>query len=63
MIELKNLTKKFDQFTAVDSVNMRIETGEFFGLLGLNGAGKTTTISMLSTFCPPMGKSGWMGSF
>ncbi len=29
MIELKNLTKKFDQFTAVDSVNMRIETGEF----------------------------------
>lgn len=53
MIVLKNLTKKFDQFTAVDSVNMEIETGEFFGLLGLNGAGKTTTISMLSTLLLP----------
>lgn len=53
MIELKNLTKKFEQFTAVDSVNMTIETGEFFGLLGPNGAGKTTTIGMLSTLLLP----------
>lgn len=53
MIELKNLTKKFDQFTAVDSVNLTIETGEFFGLLGPNGAGKTTTIGMLSTLLLP----------
>ena len=43
MIETKNLTKKFDSFTAVDSLDLRIETGEFFGLLGPNGAGKTTT--------------------
>ena len=60
MIELKNLTKKFDQFTAVDSVNMRIETGEFFGLLGLNGAGKTTTISMLSTLLLPTHGEIWV---
>lgn len=53
MIVLNNLTKKFDQFTAVDSVNMTIETGEFFGLLGPNGAGKTTTIGMLSTLLLP----------
>lgn len=53
MIVLKNLTKKFDRFTAVDSINMTIETGEFFGLLGLNGAGKTTTIGMLSTLLLP----------
>lgn len=53
MIVLKNLTKKFGQFTAVDSVNLEIGTGEFFGLLGLNGAGKTTTISMLSTLLLP----------
>ncbi|EOS27289.1 hypothetical protein C806_00269 [Lachnospiraceae bacterium 3-1] len=53
MIVLKNLTKKFDQFTAVDSINLTIETGEFFGLLGLNGAGKTTTIGMLSTLLLP----------
>ena len=38
MIETKNLTKKFDSFTAVDSLDLRIETGEFFGLLGPNGA-------------------------
>lgn len=53
MIELRNLTKKFDEFTAVDSLNLTIETGEFFGLLGPNGAGKTTTISMLSTLLLP----------
>ncbi|MCD8354976.1 MAG: ABC transporter ATP-binding protein [Clostridia bacterium] len=53
MIELKNLTKQFDGFTAVDSINLTIQTGEFFGLLGPNGAGKTTTIGMLSTLLLP----------
>ena len=53
MIETKNLTKKFDSFTSVDSLDLRIETGEFFGLLGPNGAGKTTTISLLSTLLLP----------
>ncbi|MDO4306262.1 MAG: ABC transporter ATP-binding protein [Eubacteriales bacterium] len=53
MIEIRNLTKKFDDFTAVDSLSLKIETGEFFGLLGPNGAGKTTTISMLSTLLLP----------
>ena len=53
MIELKSLTKKFDDFTAVDDLSLSINTGEFFGLLGPNGAGKTTTISMLSTLLLP----------
>ncbi|MCB6993169.1 ABC transporter ATP-binding protein [bacterium 210820-DFI.6.37] len=53
MIELKNLTKKFDDFTAVDSLDLTIGNREFFGLLGPNGAGKTTTISMLSTLLLP----------
>ena len=53
MIELIDLTKKFDDFTAVDHLNLRIETGEFFGLLGPNGAGKTTTISMMSSVLLP----------
>ncbi len=52
-IELKDLTKKFDSFTAVDGLNLSIEKGEFFGLLGPNGAGKTTTISMISTLLLP----------
>ena len=53
MIELRNLTKKFDDFTAVDALNLTIKSGEFFGLLGPNGAGKTTTIGMLSTLLLP----------
>ena len=53
MIELRGLTKKFGDFTAVDGLSFEIQTGEFFGLLGPNGAGKTTTISMLSTVLLP----------
>ena len=53
MIEIKNLTKRFGDFTAVDHLNLTIRTGEFFGLLGPNGAGKTTTISMMSTVLLP----------
>ena len=53
MIELRGLTKTFGDFTAVDSLDLQIGTGEFFGLLGPNGAGKTTTISMMSTVLLP----------
>ena len=53
MIETKNLTKKFDSFTAVDSLDLRIETGEFFGLLGPNGAGKTTVFNLLTGVYKP----------
>ena len=53
MIETKNLTKKFDSFTAVDSLDLRIETGEFFGLLGPNGAGKTTIFNLLTGVYKP----------
>lgn len=53
MIEIRNLTKKYGDFTAVENLNITIGTGEFFGLLGTNGAGKTTTISMISTVLLP----------
>ena len=52
-IEVKNLTKNFDGFTAVDNITFKIKKGELFGLLGPNGAGKTTTINMLSTLLTP----------
>ncbi len=55
MIEIKNLSKQFEGFQAVDGLSLRIETGEFFALLGPNGAGKTTTISMISTLLLPSG--------
>ena len=47
MIEVKNLTKKFGETTAVDNLTFHVAEGEVFGLLGPNGAGKTTTIRML----------------
>ena len=48
MIETENLTKKFNDLTAVDSVTFRVGEGEIFGFLGPNGAGKTTTVRMLT---------------
>lgn len=53
MIEIRGLTKRFGSFTAVDRLELTIQTGEFFGLLGPNGAGKTTTIGMMSTVLLP----------
>lgn len=47
ILEVKNLTKKFGTFTAVDNLSFDIKEGEVLGLLGPNGAGKTTTIHML----------------
>jgi ABC-2 type transport system ATP-binding protein len=56
MIELKNVTKKFGNFTAVDNLTLTIPKGEFFGFLGPNGAGKTTTIKMIvGLFAPTAG--------
>ncbi len=48
MIEFKNATKKFDEKTAVNNVNLTIPTGSCFGLLGSNGAGKSTMLRMIS---------------
>ena len=53
IINVKDLTKKFKDFSAVDGISFSVEKGEFFGLLGPNGAGKTTTIRMLYGFSPP----------
>lgn len=47
VLEVKNLTKRFGNFTAVDDISFSMEAGEALGLLGPNGAGKTTTIQML----------------
>jgi len=53
MIEVKNLTKKFNGFVAVDNISLSIEKGEICAFLGPNGAGKTTTIRMLTTLLKP----------
>jgi ABC-2 type transport system ATP-binding protein len=49
IIEVKNLTKNFDGFTAVDNITFSVKQGEIFAFLGPNGAGKSTTIKMLTT--------------
>jgi len=57
MIETSGLSKKFDDFTAVNQINLTIGKGEVLALLGPNGAGKTTTVRMLSSILIP--SSGW----
>jgi ABC-2 type transport system ATP-binding protein len=52
-IEVRNLTKTFGHFVAVDHISFEVEEGEIFGFLGANGAGKTTTIMMLTTALNP----------
>jgi ABC-2 type transport system ATP-binding protein len=52
-VSARNLTKQFGPFTAVRNVNLRIQYGEIYGLLGANGAGKTTTIKMLCGLLDP----------
>ncbi len=53
MIELKDLTKKYVDFPAVDHLNLSIQKGEIFGFIGPNGAGKTTTIKMIGGILEP----------
>jgi ABC-2 type transport system ATP-binding protein len=53
MIQVKNLVKRFGDFTAVDDVSFEVQRGEIFAFLGPNGAGKTTTIKMLTSLLRP----------
>jgi ABC-2 type transport system ATP-binding protein len=62
-IEVENLTKRFGDFVAVDSLNFSVEHGEVFGLLGPNGAGKSTLIRMLTTLVPPTSGTARVNGF
>lgn len=53
MIDLKNISKRYNDFTAVKDLNLLIPKGEIFGFIGPNGAGKTTTINMLGGILSP----------
>ena len=53
MIEIANLTKKFDQFTAINELNFNVREGEVLGFLGPNGAGKSTTMKVITGFLAP----------
>lgn len=60
MLETQNLTKKYGDYTALNSLNLRIEAGEIFALLGQNGAGKTTTINLFLGFTEPTEGTVWV---
>src|SRR5882757_6352723 len=62
-IEVENLTKRFGDFTAVDTLNFSVEHGEIFGLLGPNGAGKSTLIRMMTTLVPPTSGTARINGF
>ena len=63
IIKTNNLTKKFNDFTAVDHISFSVREGEIFGFLGPNGAGKTTTIKMLTTLLYPTEGSAELSGF
>ncbi len=61
-VETHSLTKRFGKLTAVEDLNLKIESGELFGFIGPNGAGKTTTLQMLSgQISPTSGTAKVMG--
>jgi ABC-2 type transport system ATP-binding protein len=62
-IEVKNLTKRFGKFTAVDHISFSVKRGEIFGFLGPNGAGKSTTIRMLCGILRPTSGIGRVGGY
>jgi len=62
-IKAEYLTKKFNDFTAVDRISFKVKSGELFGLLGPNGAGKTTTIRMLTGIFKPTSGTAFIGEY
>ena len=60
-IKTVELTKKYKDVTAVDGLNLQVEAGELFALLGINGAGKTTAIKMLSCLSQPTNGDAFLG--
>lgn len=63
IIDVKNLTKRFGDFTAVDHISFSVERGEIFGFLGANGAGKTTAMRMLCGLSYPTEGEGQVAGF
>lgn len=62
-IEVKELTKKFGSFTAVDKISFNVEQGEILGFLGANGAGKSTAIRMMTGILEPTSGDALVGGF
>ena len=62
-IKTQGLVKRYKKVTAVDGLDMEVQRGELFALLGLNGAGKTSTIKMLCGLTKPTEGDAWLGGY
>lgn len=63
VVETHELTKRYEDFTAVNHLNMEVNKGEIFGFLGPNGAGKTTTVLMLMGLSVPTSGTAIVGGY
>jgi len=63
MIQVQGLTKRFGDVVAVDQLNLTVEEGEIFGLVGPDGAGKTTTMRLLTAIMEPDAGDAWVAGF
>ena len=62
-IDVRDIGKKFGDFTAVNGISLAVDGGEIFGLLGPNGAGKSTLIRMIVTLLPPTSGTAVINGF
>jgi ABC-2 type transport system ATP-binding protein len=63
IVQTQNLTKRYNNFTALHDLNLAIERGSIHGFIGPNGAGKTTTMRILATLLEPSGGQAWVSGY
>src|SRR5438132_10248485 len=63
IVETRNLTKRYGNFTALSDLNLSIERGSIHGFIGPNGAGKTTTMRIVATLLEPSGGQAWVAGY
>src|SRR5438067_1254351 len=63
IVETRNLTKRYGNFTALSDLNLSIEKGSIHGFIGPNGAGKTTTMRIVATLLEPSGGQAWVAGY
>ena len=63
VLEIENVGVSYVGVQAIKGVNLSVNAGEFFGLIGVNGAGKTTLVTQLSGLYPPTDGNAWIGGF
>jgi len=61
LVSIRNLSKQYGKFTALQNLSLDIEPGAIFGFIGPNGAGKTTTMRILTTLLAPTSGDAWIG--